>query len=83
MKCLRAAVVTVVLVLSPLSVPAHSAPPGKPVTVMSRNLYLGADIQRPVNAAVAETSPDLVGLLAVRPRGSGAAAAWSLTGLAI
>ena len=53
MKSLRAAVLAVVvLVLSPLGVPAQSAPPGKPITVMSRNLYLGANIQRPVDAAV-------------------------------
>jgi len=53
MKSLRAVVLAVVvLVLSPLGVPAQSAPPGKPITVMSRNLYLGANIQRPVDAAV-------------------------------
>ena len=54
MKSLRAVVfAVVVLVLSPLGAPAQSAPPGKPVTVMTRNLYLGADIQRPVTAALA------------------------------
>ena len=47
--------VTVGLLAMPLAADAKpkTNPPGKPVTVMTRNLYLGADIQRPVIAAVA------------------------------
>ena len=57
-----AAVITAGLVAAPLvvSAPADAGkpkhPPGKPVTVMTRNLYLGADINRPVNAALAEAA---------------------------
>jgi len=75
LNSLRAVVLAVVvlvlspLVNSPLGAPALSAPPGKPVTVMSRNLYLGANIQRPVDAAVAAqaaggTAQDIVVALA-------------------
>ena len=43
------------LLLGPLAVtgPAQAQdPPAKPVTVMTRNIYLGADINRPVEAAL-------------------------------
>jgi hypothetical protein len=52
--------VTVGLLAMPLAADAKpkTNPPGKPVTVMTRNLYLGADIQRPVTAALlAQAAP--------------------------
>ncbi|HET9021257.1 MAG TPA: hypothetical protein VFN34_05190 [Ornithinibacter sp.] len=60
------------LVALPMSGIAQAAPtpPAKPVTVMTRNLYLGADINRPVEAALAAqdagaTGPQIVQVLAV------------------
>ena len=60
------------LVALPMAGIAQAAPtpPAKPVTVMTRNLYLGADINRPVEAALAAqdagaTGPQIVPVLAV------------------
>jgi hypothetical protein len=58
MKTLRtrmlAVAVALGVIVAPLAAgPAEAkTPPGKPVTVMSRNVYLGADINRPVTAAL-------------------------------
>jgi len=50
---LRALAAAVLLVTSLAAAPGPAAAaPGKPVTVMTRNVYLGADINRPVVAAL-------------------------------
>jgi endonuclease/exonuclease/phosphatase family metal-dependent hydrolase len=45
------------LLVVPLTAASAAEKPGKPLTVMTRNLYLGADINRPVAAALA-AQPD-------------------------
>jgi endonuclease/exonuclease/phosphatase family metal-dependent hydrolase len=67
-----AVVATVSIVVVPLaagSADAAKPQPGKPVTVMSRNIYLGADINRPVVAALTaqaqgKTAPEILVALA-------------------
>jgi endonuclease/exonuclease/phosphatase family metal-dependent hydrolase len=51
LAAMSATVVGIGLLAVPLSSAEAAARPGKPLTVMTRNLYLGADINRPVVAA--------------------------------
>lgn len=75
MKTLRArmlasAATVSLVIVSGAAGPADAKPdPGKPVTVMSRNIYLGADINRPITAALTaqaqgKTAPEILVALA-------------------
>jgi endonuclease/exonuclease/phosphatase family metal-dependent hydrolase len=58
-----AALTAAVALLVPVSVgTAHAKPinPDHPLTVMTRNLYLGADIQRPLRAVAGLTDPNAI-----------------------
>ena len=54
LAALSAIVIGIGLVAVPLSSAEAASRPGKPLTVMTRNLYLGADINRPIVAALTE-----------------------------
>jgi len=51
LAAMSATVAGLALLVGPLPSADAAAKPGKPVTVMTRNVYLGADINRPVIAA--------------------------------
>src|SRR5688572_21272114 len=55
LAALSAAAVGAALVTLPAAAAAPTAPPGKPLTVMSRNIYLGGDINRPLRATAGTT----------------------------
>ena len=69
-RMLTSAAIVSLVVVSVAAGPAGAKPqPGKPVTVMSRNIYLGADINRPVKAALTaqaqgKTAPEILVALA-------------------
>ena len=75
MKTLRTRMLAVAVAFGVIVTPLAAAPaeaktpPGKPITVMSRNVYLGADINRPVTAALTaqaqgKTAPEILVALA-------------------
>jgi endonuclease/exonuclease/phosphatase family metal-dependent hydrolase len=52
LAAMSASVAGLALLAGPLPSADAAGKPGKPVTVMTRNVYLGADINRPVRAAI-------------------------------
>jgi endonuclease/exonuclease/phosphatase family metal-dependent hydrolase len=61
-----AAVVSIALVSgTPAADAGEQAPPGKPLTVMTRNLYLGGDLNPAIRAALAQPSGSFAQLVAL------------------